>query len=168
MVIGDGAHWIWNQAQNHWPEAVQILDFWHVKDHIWELGNALWGEGTKKTKRFVGYKLDQIAAGKVGMVIKALSKLEVTGDEKAEILRQTIGYLRTNRHRMKYPKYKKKGYHIGSGVVESACKQFGARLDGAGMRWTERGAGAIAALRALKLSGRWDAYWQPVRQPLLA
>ncbi len=168
VVIGDGAHWIWNQAEMHWPEALQILDFWHVKDHLWELGSALWGEGTKKTRKFVGYKLDQIKKGKVGMVIRALTKLKVTGDEKAEILRQTIGYLRTNRHRMNYPKYAKKGYHIGSGVVESACKQFGTRLDGAGMRWSERGASAIAALRALKLSGRWDAYWQPVRQPLLA
>lgn len=168
VILGDGAHWIWNQAQNHWPEAVQILDFWHVSDHLWELGSALYGDATKKTKTFVSYKLDQIKAGKVTMVIKALSKLKVSGDEKIEKLRQTIGYLRTNRHRMKYPTYRNKGYHIGSGVVESACKQFGARLDQAGMRWTERGAGAIATLRAVRLSGRWDEYWQPVRQPLAA
>lgn len=132
VVIGDGAPWIWNQAQSHWPEAIQILDFWHVKDHMWELGSALYGEGTKKTKRFVGYKLDQIVSGKVSKVIGALGKLKVTGDEKSLMLRQTIGYLRVNRHRMRYPKYRGKGYHIGSGVVESACKQFGARLDGAG------------------------------------
>lgn len=168
VVIGDGAHWIWNQAEVHWPEALQILDFWHVKDHMWELGSALWGEGTKKTRKFVAYKLSQIKKGKVGMAITALTKIKATTDEKAEVLRQTIGYLRTNRHRMNYPRYVKKGYHIGSGVVESACKQFGARLDGAGMRWSERGASAIAALRALKLSGRWDEHWQPVRQPLLA
>lgn len=69
---------------------------------------------------------------------------------------------------MDYPTYKARGYHVGSGVVESACKQFGARLDQAGMRWKEIGAGAIAALRALKLSGRWDDYWKPARPPLYA
>ena len=92
------------------------------------------------------------------------------GDEKdkQEKLRLEIGYLQENRDRMRYPTYRERGYHIGSGVVESACKQFGARLDQAGMRWIEPGAGAIAALRALKLSGRWDTYWKPARPPLYA
>lgn len=167
-VLGDGARWIWNQAATHWPNAVQILDYYHADEHIWDLGKVLYEEGTEKTRRFVTYKLDQIWNGNVEKVITALGRLKVSGSKKQEKLYETIDYLEANKHRMNYPLYRSKGYHIGSGVVESAAKQFGARLDQAGMRWTERGAGAIAALRALRLSGYWDRYWQPVRLPLLA
>jgi hypothetical protein len=167
-VLGDGAVWIWNQADTHWPRATQILDYYHAAEHMWELGNALYEQGTKRTNGFVTYKLDQIWAGKVGKVITALSKLKTDTKEKEKKLKDTIHYFTVNAKRMQYPKYRKMGLHIGSGVVESACKQFGARLDQAGMRWTEKGAGAIAALRSLKLSQRWDQYWQPVRYPLLA
>lgn len=166
--LGDGAPWIWNRIYEHFPEAVQILDYYHASEHIWELGNLLYGQGTKKTKSFVDYKLSQIWSGQVEKVIRALGKLKFADKEKSEKLRLEIGYLTDNRHRMDYPSYRAKGYHVGSGVVESACKQFGARLDQAGMRWIEPGAASIAALRALKLSGRWDDYWQPARAPLYA
>lgn len=167
-VLGDGAAWIWNQAQTHWPRATQILDYYHASEHMWEIGNALYEQGSKKACRFVTYKLKQIWDGKVGKVITALRKLKADTQEKAKKLADTIHYFEANKDRMRYPRYRKKGLHIGSGVVESACKQFGARLDQAGMRWTEAGAGAIAALRSLKLSGRWDQYWQPARYPLVA
>ena len=168
IVLGDGAVWIWNLAAEHFPEAIQILDIYHVKEHLWELGKVLYGEGNKKTKSFVEYKCRQIESGKVDKVISALKKLKVAAGEKAEKLRVETGYLESNRCRMNYPSYRKCGYHIGSGMVESACKQFGARLDQAGMRWIETGAGAIAALRALWLSNRWESYWKPVRPPLYA
>jgi hypothetical protein len=168
IVLGDGAPWIWNLAAEHFPDAVQILDIYHAKEHIWGLGGVLYGEGSKKTKRFAEYKCRQIEAGKVGKVISALGKLDVADEKKRKKLRVEIGYFNSNRCRMNYPKYRKAGYHIGSGMVESACKQFGARLDAAGMRWIEAGAGAIAALRALWLSDKWQAYWKPVRPPLYA
>lgn len=167
-VLGDGAVWIWNQAKTHWPKAIQILDYYHASEHMWDLGNTLYEQGSKKASRFVTYKLEQIWAGKVNKVITALRKLRVDTQEKAKKLMDTIHYFEVNKDRMQYPKYRKMGLHIGSGVVESACKQFGARLDQAGMRWSEAGAGAIAALRSLKLSQRWDQYWQPVRYPLLS
>ena len=168
IVLGDGAVWIWNLAAEHFPDAIQILDIYHVKEHLWELGKVLYGEGSKKTKSFVEYKCKQIESGKVGKVISALKKLKVADGVHAEKLRVEIGYLESNRVRMNYPSYRKCGYHIGSGMVESACKQFGARLDQAGMRWIEAGAGAIAALRALWLSNRWHSYWKPIRPPLYA
>lgn len=166
--LGDGAPWIWNQMQAHFPGAVEILDFYHVSEHMWELGNLLYGQGTKKTAGFVDYKLSQVWNGEVDKAIKALGKLKFADREKSEKLRLEIGYLKDNRHRMDYPSYRAAGYPVGSGMVESACKQFGARLDQAGMRWIESGAASIAALRALKLSGRWDDYWQPARAPLYA
>lgn len=166
--LGDGAAWIWNRMSDHFPEAVQILDFYHASEHMWDLGNTLYGQGKEKTKRFVGYKLSQIYSGKVDKVIKALKKLQFDDPDKSKELLTEIGYLEDNRERMDYPSYIARGYHIGSGVVESACKQFGARLDQAGMRWTGPGANSIAALRALKLSGRWDDYWKPARAPLYA
>jgi hypothetical protein len=166
--LGDGAAWIWNRMGEHFPDAVQILDFYHVSEHLWSLGNALYGQGKERTKKFVDYKLSQIWSGQVDKSINALMKLKFADQDKSEKLRIEIGYLQDNRRRMDYPSYKANGYHVGSGVVESACKQFGARLDQAGMRWKEPGAGSIAALRALKLSGRWDDYWKPARPPLYA
>lgn len=166
--LGDGATWIWRLISDQFPQAVQILDIFHAREHLWELGNVLYGQGTEKTERFVRYKIKQVDEGHVGKVIAALSKLKAADPAKAEKLREEIHYFSANRDRMNYPNYRRLGYHIGSGVVESACKQFGARLDAVGMRWTEEGAGAIAALRAVKLSGRWDSFWQPVRPPLYA
>ena len=166
--LGDGAPWIWNLMGEQFPNAVQILDFYHASEHLWKLGNALYGEGTERTKRFASYKQDQVKAGEVNKVIAALKRLKVADRDKQNKIRLEIGYLQENKDRMQYPIYRERGYHIGSGVVESACKQFGARLDQAGMRWIEPGAGAIAALRALKLSGRWDTYWKPARPPLYA
>lgn len=166
-VLGDGAVWIWNLAKTHWPKAIQILDYYHVGSHMWELGNALYEQGSENAMRFVSDKLDQIWNGEVHKVIADLEKLETDTREKANKLVDTTRYLDANKDRMQYPAYRKMGLHTGSGVVESACKQFGARLDQAGMRRSEAGAGAIAALRSLKLSRRWDLYWQPVRYPLL-
>jgi hypothetical protein len=166
--LGDGAAWIWKLVSDQFPRAVQILDIFHAREHLWELGNALYGQGTEKTARFVNYKIKQVDEGRVDKVIAALSKLKATDATKAEMLREEIHYFTANRDRMDYPYYRKLGYHIGSGVVESGCKQFGARLDAVGMTWTEEGAGAIAALKAVKLSARWDSYWQPVRAPLCA
>ena len=166
--LGDGAPWIWNLMGEQFPNAVQILDFYHASGHLWELGNALYGEGTERAKRFASCKQDQLKAGEVSKVIAALKRLKVADRDKQDKIRLEIGYLQENKDRMQYPTYRERGYHIGSGVVESACKQFGARLDQAGMRWIEPGAGAIAALRALKLSGRWDTYWKPARPPLYA
>ena len=70
--LGDGAPWIWNLMGEHFPGAVQILDFYHASGHLWELGNALYGEGTERTKRFARYKQDQLKAGEVSKVIAAL------------------------------------------------------------------------------------------------
>ncbi len=166
--LGDGAAWIWKLVADQFPNAVQILDIFHAREHLWELGNALYGQGEEKTERFVKYKIKQVDEGCVDKVIAALSNLKVADEKKKEKLREEIHYFRANRDRMDYPSYRDLGYHIGSGVVESGCKQFGARLDAVGMRWTEDGAGAIAALRAVKLSGRWDSYWQPARPPARA
>jgi hypothetical protein len=165
-ALGDGAAWIWNQVQEHYPQAEQILDFYHASEHIWVLGGVLFGQGSDRTSRFAKYKQNQILEGQVQKTISALRKLKPEESEKRERLRLEVGYLEENKVRMNYPSYRSRGYHIGSGIVESACKRFGARLDAAGMRWTEDGAGAIAALRAVWLSNRWESHWKPARPPL--
>jgi hypothetical protein len=72
-------------------------------------------------------------------------------------------YFGNNLHRMEYPEYLAEGWHIGSGVVESACKTVvGQRLKGAGMRWGEYGAHTLCRVRALYRSekGQWEGFWQ--------
>jgi hypothetical protein len=97
-------------------------------------------------------------------VLAALRDLSVRGRAARECRKDVVTYFTNQVHRMDYPAYRAKGWCIGSGVVESACKRVvGQRLKGAGMRWGEDGADAVCHLRALFLSdkGQWDAFWHP-------
>ena len=104
MVLGDGAEWIWNQASLHFPDAIQIVDLYHAREHLWN-----------------------------------------------------------NKERMRYPKFRKQGLFVGSGVIEAGCKTVLGRLKRSGMFWTVRGANAIIALRCCQLSGRFEDYWEARR-----
>jgi len=162
VVLGDGAAWIWNLAQTHFPQAVQIVDWYHASEHVWAAGRALYGEGTEQTAKWVQARLDQLWQGDVQGMLRAFqAALQFRPGAQAEI-EQGITYFTNNAHRMRYAYFRGQGHHIGSGCVESACKRvIGARLKQAGMRWTPEGADQIAALRALRLSndGRWSRFW---------
>jgi hypothetical protein len=160
VAIGDGAPWIWNLVDTHFPEAVQILDWYHVKKRVWELGEALYGEGSTKTIAWVQRKLNKLWAGDVDGVVGDLRRLRPTSRDAGKLVRDACRYFTTNKARMRYPGFARHGYHIGSGVVESACKHVIAqRQKLAGMRWSLAGAAAILALRTLVINQRWQHFW---------
>lgn len=132
---------------------VEILDFWHAAEHAWGFARKRFGEGTKQAAAFARHRVHALRRGEVKAVIADLeamlvSERQVLSTACVEALEKLIQYYRTHEHRMDYPRYRAMGYRIGSGAVESAHKQIvHARLRGPGMRWSEKGAQNMLALR---------------------
>lgn len=157
VVLGDGAPWIWNLAEELFPGAVQIVDLYHAKGHLWDVAKAIYGAGTDLAEQWAKQRRDQLDDGRIDDILAAL-ELHAASHEEA---RKCLDYVRRNRSRMRYPEFRAQGLCVASGVVEAGCKvTIGTRLKRAGMHWTVAGADAIIALRCARLSGRFDDFWQ--------
>jgi len=173
IFIGDGAKWIWNLCEREFPKAIQVLDWYHAVEHLWEAARAYFGEKSDLVTGWVKAREGELYAGRLSQVIDALrSMAEKVGapPEGADdtdprvMLHRNVYYFTENACRMRYDEYRNRGMPIASGVVESACKHVVAsRLKGPGMRWDEDGAEAILHLRSLELNDRWDAFWEKNR-----
>jgi hypothetical protein len=162
VVMGDGAEWIWNLADQHFPGAVQIVDLYHARQHLWELARRLhpYDEGNQKAWLKVHQKrlLDK---GKIEKLVLSLRSTESANPEVIDKLRTEADYFERNAERMRYPQFRRQHLFIGSGVIEAGCKTvIGSRLKRSGMFWTVRGANAIVALRCCHLNGRFEDYWE--------
>jgi len=165
VVLGDGAPWIWELAAMHFPNATHIVDWYHASQHLWEVANAVYGSGTAPAKAWVERQQTRLHDGQLDRVTQSLRGLKPPCAEAAQTVRKNVEYFRANRQRMRYDQYRARGLHIGSGIVESACKHVAnQRLKLAGTRWTRRGAQATLNLRILDLNDRWDAYWNRQRR----
>ena len=156
VVIGDGAAWIWRLADEQFPGAIEIVDIYHAKQHLCDAAKAIYGPGTDLADRWARDRRAELDAGRLCAVVAAL-RIHVATTPEA---RKCIHYVFGNRHRMRYPQFRARGLCVSSGVVEAGCKQIGARLKRAGMRWTVAGANAIIALRCCILSGRFEDFWE--------
>lgn len=162
VVIGDGAEWIWNLAQQHFPGAVQIVDLYHARQHLWDLARLLYPNDTKRRNAWIGLHqkrwLDQ---GKIAKLVASLRAIQTADAELAKKIRNEADYFATNAPRMNYPKFRTQHLFVGSGVIEAGCKTvIGHRLKQSGMFWTVKGANAILALRCCHLNGRFEDYWE--------
>ena len=161
VVLGDGARWIWNLADQHFPGAVQIVDLYHAREHLWELSAKLFPTGERQRKRWTTRLLSKLDQGKIKALVKALRRFSPPDDELAHRLANEADYFERNAGRMRYPSFREQGLFVGSGVVEAGCRTLiGARLKRSGMFWTVRGANAITALRCCRLSRRFADYWE--------
>lgn len=157
VVLGDGAAWIWNLADEQFPGAIQILDLYHVKEHLHEVARVLYGPESELGKQWAKQRCEELEQGRFKALIQAL---QGHADRQHEEARKCIAYLKRNRHRIRYPAFRAQGLCVSTGVVEAGCKvAIGTRLKNAGMRWSLTGANAIIALRCCHLSGRFDAFW---------
>ncbi len=160
VVIGDGAVWIWNLADQHFPGAIQIVDLYHARQHLHELSAQLFPSDLKARKRGIAPCLDRLERGKIETLVKMLRDSQPAAGELAKTVANEAQYFERNADRMRYPAFRAQGLFVGSGVVEAGCKTvIGARLKCSGMFWTVRGANAIAALRCCRLSRRFEDYW---------
>ncbi len=157
VVLGDGAAWIWNIADTQFPGAIQIVDRYHVKEHLATIGKAIWGPESKLGERWIEERCQELDDGRLDDIILALRSHVDTTDEA----RRGIHYIEANKHRLDYPAFRAAGLCTSSGVVEAGCKVIvGDRLKKVGMHWTAHGADAIAALRCCRLSGQFEAFWE--------
>jgi hypothetical protein len=156
-VLGDGAKWIWNLADEHFPDAVQIVDRFHAKQHLSDVAKSIYGAGSDLAQQWSRERHDELDAGKIDAILEALRQHSPQDDEA----RKCIDYIERNRERMRYPEFRAAGLCTSTGVVEAGCKvAIGTRCKRAGMHWTVAGADAIIALRCCKLSGRFEDFWE--------
>lgn len=160
VVLGDGAVWIWNLAQQHFPGAIQIVDLFHARQHLWDLARKLYPNEVAQQKRWMMVHQDLLDSGKMKKLTVALRSISTGNPELAESLRTEADYFHRNALRMRYPKFRRLGLFVGSGVVEAGCRTvIGARLKRSGMFWSVNGANAILALRCSLINQRFEDFW---------
>jgi hypothetical protein len=164
VVLGDGAEWIWNLADRHFPGAIQIVDLFHARQHLWELARKLHPNDELTQKRWMMVHQPLLDNGKMKQLTVALRSYSTNNAEVAEKIRLEAEYFHRNAMRMRYPKFRRLHLFVGSGVIEAGCKTvIGKRLKQSGMFWTVAGANAIIALRCCQLNGRFEDYWEQRR-----
>ena len=157
VVIADGAHWIWNLCDEYFPDAIRILDFYHMAENVYDYAGALYPGNDKAKAQWADEVIENIKAGRfqeaVGIVCR--SPLDEAAAKKTVNL---SGYLENNRERVCYDQFSAQGYYIGSGMIEGGNKVvIQKRMKQCGMRWSVAGGQFVAALRAKRQSGKWDA-----------
>lgn len=151
VVLGDGARWIWTQADKHFPAATQIVDLFHAREHLHTLAGLL-EFITPDPPTWLQDRLTELDAGDIPAIERAVHEYEILGPKAQQIDRE-LAYFTTNAHRMRYAHYRQLGMFIGSGIVEAGCKNvIGQRLKQSGMHWTTRGATGITTLRCQQAS----------------
>jgi len=166
VVIGDGAEWIWTLVAEHFPDAIQIVDLYHARQHLWEVARQLYPHEESKQKAWMKvYQKRLLDKGKIEKLVGALRAIHTTNSQMAEKIRTEADHFARNAERMRYPKFRRQHLFVGSGVIEAGCKTvIGSRLKQSGMFWTVRGANAILALRCSHLNGLFEDYWDGRRE----
>jgi hypothetical protein len=155
IFLGDGAEWIWNLVQEHYPEAVQIVDWFHATEYIAPVANAAFADKAKRQAWSDQLRTD-LWDGQLAQVIAAFERLS-EHQRAGEAATKAVTYFTNNQHRMAYPTYRAQGYQIGSGTIESGCKQIvSQRLKVAGAIWDLDNAIQTAKARAALLSDQWQ------------
>lgn len=157
-VLADGLAYNWRIAAEYFPEALQILDFYHALDHLHEVARlcltpAADAAAATTPQAWVSARKEELLRDGLVEVLAALRDLPAATPEARECREETIGYVERNTERMRYGTFLKAGYHIGSGVMEATCKRVvHQRLDQSGMHWNPKTADGVVALRANQLS----------------
>jgi hypothetical protein len=161
VVLADGQHYNWNIAQEHFPGAVQIVDLYHAREHVWELGAKLYPSDKVAKAGWIKTHQRWLDDGQIENLVASLRSISCERPELGDHIRTEANYFEANAERMRYPRFRSRGFFVGTGVMEAACKTIiGGRLKRSGMFWTVRGANSIIALRCCRLSGNFEDYWE--------
>lgn len=168
VFLGDGAPWIRTQRRRHFGRATFIIDWYHACEHLWDCAKALFGEGSRAAEKWVKSRENWLWEGRTRKLLNDLQKQQKQyRGRRAKKLAGLHKYIRDNEEEMRYDVFRSRGYDIGSGAVEGACKcVVGKRLKQSGMIWNRTGSSAILALRIAWLNAQWEQLWQ--NKPLAA
>jgi hypothetical protein len=151
VMLGDGAPWIWQETGKYFPRSTQILDYYHVTEHLAALSMARFGADTIQSRLWLKQQKDRLISGHLELIINDIQDWKPRKKANRDIRRKLIAYLCEHRQRMSYKTLTEQGYYIGSGVIEAGAKSVvKARMGAAGMRWEEPGAHAM-----LHISAHW-------------
>lgn len=157
LVIADGAVWIWNLAQDRFKDAVQRLDLYHANTYLWAVANELHGKGTREARQWVKPLLQQLRNDQVAQVITQLEDLQPRlAQAAAKAAGKAIEYYQNNPKRMKYKEGRQRKEPVGSGAIESTCRQLQCRLKRCGQFWSTRGDEALLCLEMFWRNERWE------------
>jgi hypothetical protein len=161
VLLADGARWVWNIAELRFPQAIQIIDIYHAREHVSELCGMLFAGDAKRLQKYRLRWWSDLDEGRIEKILyQARKRLPLVGSLR-QSAEQQIGYFEDNQQRMRYAEFRKQGLFVGSGVIEAGCKHLiAARLKQSGMEWSLRGANAIIALRCNLASGRFEDFWE--------
>lgn len=152
-LLGDGAAWIDEIHAEHFSQSERIVDFWHASEYVWEVARAFYGQGTQAAKVWAGIRIKLLKKGKQASLKNSLVHLQAKTAEQKKARTAALRYFKNHGHQMNYPKYKRLGFHIGSGVIESGCKHVvQSRMKRSGMRWSRSGAENLLRLRTYHLN----------------
>jgi hypothetical protein len=161
IFISDGGSWCNTVAEMYFKDATRILDWYHLSEHVWAAGRQLYPEDDAGAQRWVSSCLTHLHdSSGIGLLRHLERSRKVRAACGQAVIDELIGYVRPRVAMTDYVEYRAAGYVIGSGMMESTCKQLvSQRLKGPGMQWSERGALAMTALVAHRLNGTWDRFW---------
>ena len=161
VFLSDGAVWTEEVQRQNFPEAVSILDLYHPAHRLHALGQAIADGSDAAAKQQAGRWIKQLLKDQVAKVIQQARQSLPNDPERRQAAEEQINFLESHKHRMLYGTYRKKGWFIGSGVIEAGCKTVvGKRLKQSGMFWSEQGATCVLNFRTLLLSSRFDTFWR--------
>lgn len=161
-VVGDGASWIWNLAGEYFFDSQQVVDWYHATDHLGEAAKLLHGEGSAANKRWYNRAETMLYQGHAERITLELSEAAAHLPEVADDLQIQAGYFSKNKRRMQYLEMREEEFVIGSGMVESGCKQYKARLCGPGMCWSRLGIERLIPIRGAIMGDQFDTIWRRI------
>ena len=151
-------------AAEHFPGAVQIVDLWHAREHVWNVAHAVFGRGDPQEAVWATSACEVLSEGKIEDLVTMIERLPAIppAPEAARSVPEIeADYFRSHQERMRYPLFRAQGMQIGSGIAEAACKTVvSTRAKRAGMRWTPDGLDAVLALRTAVLNGTYQEIWK--------
>ena len=159
MVLADGGSWIWHLKTDRWPKARELLDFYHGGEHLWTLGRAVQRADEAKAKAWVEPRLHRLRHGQEQSVLSEIASLKAPAVEAGEVVRKEKNYFAGQAGRMNYQEIADRGWPIGSGAVESACRQSQCRFKRPGQFWTQIGLRNLSALEGARHNNHWDPLW---------
>jgi hypothetical protein len=157
LVIADGALWIWNAVQDRFQEAVQRLDLWHANSYLWAVANELHGTGTREARAWAKPLLKKVRQDQTATVIRQLQDLlPLLNQKQAETVSTTVEYYTNNLSRMNYLEGDQLHEPVGSGAIESTCRQMQRRMKCCGQFWSQAGDEALLTLETFWRNQYWD------------
>lgn len=161
VALVDGEHKLRQLMKKYLPWFLIIIDIYHVMEYLWKGAHVFHREGSPEAASWMSDKLNKLLLGKIkDVVIEFKGLLNTIVGERKEQLRKVITYLENGKQHMRYDIYLKRGYPIGSGVVEGACKNLVKdRMEQCGMRWTIAGAEAVLRMRSIQINKMTADYW---------